>query len=105
MYMASLGKYGLRELAKLNYDKAEYLKRRLKESGLKIRFDSPTFNEFVVEFPGDFGGTYRRLLDQKIVAGLALAPYYPELANHYLMGVTETKTKEDIDTLVKGIGS
>jgi glycine dehydrogenase subunit 1 len=105
MYMASLGKYGLRELAKLNYDKAEYLKRRLKESGLKIRFDSPTFNEFVVEFPGDFGDTYRRLLDQKIVAGLALAPYYPELANHYLMGVTETKTKEDIDTLVKGIVS
>ena len=40
-----------------------------------------------------------------MVAGLALAPYYPELTNHYLMGVTETKTKEDIDTLVKGIGS
>ncbi len=105
MYMASLGKRGLRELAKLNYDKAQYLKGRLKEVGFKIRFDSPTFNEFVVEFPSDFGDTYNRLLDQKIVAGLALGPYYPELANHYLMGVTETKTKEDIDTLVKGIES
>jgi glycine dehydrogenase subunit 1 len=105
MYMASLGKHGLRELAKLNYDKAQYLKGRLKEAGFKIGFEGPTFNEFVVEFPRDFEGTYKRLLDQKIVAGLALAPYYPELANHYLMGVTETKTKEDIDTLVKGIGS
>lgn len=105
MYMASLGKHGLREVAKLNYDKAEYLKGQLKEAGFKIVFHSPTFNEFVVEFPSNFEGTYKRLLDQKIVAGLALGSYYPELANHYLMGVTETKTKEDIDTLVKGIGS
>jgi glycine dehydrogenase subunit 1 len=105
MYMASLGKHGLRELAKLNYDKAQYLKGRLKEGGFKIAFDSPTFNEFVVEFPNTFERTYKRLLDQKIVAGLPLATYYPELAKHYLMGVTETKTKEDIDTLVKGIGS
>ena len=105
MYMASLGKQGLRELAKLNYDKAQYLKRRLKESGFTIRFDSPTFNEFVVEFPAHFERTYERLLGQKIVPGLPLAPYYPELSNHYLMGVTETKTKEDMDALVKGIGS
>jgi glycine dehydrogenase subunit 1 len=105
IYMASLGKHGLRELARLNYDKAQYLKGRLKEAGFKMGFEGPTFNEFVVEFPSDFEGTYKRLLDQKIVAGLALAPYYPELADHYLMGVTETKTKEDIDTLVKGIGS
>lgn len=105
MYMASLGKQGLRELAKLNYDRAQYLKRRLKEFGFTIRFDSPTFNEFVVEFPAHFAATYERLLDQKIVPGLPLAPYYPELSNHYLMGVTETKTKEDMDTLVKGMTS
>jgi glycine dehydrogenase subunit 1 len=105
MYMASLGKQGLRELAKLNYDKAQYLKRRLKESGFAIQFESPTFNEFVVEVPAHFARTYERLLDQKIVPGLPLAPYYPELSNHYLMGVTETKTKEDMDTLVRGMGS
>jgi glycine dehydrogenase subunit 1 len=103
--MASLGKHGLRELATLNYDKTEYLKGRLEEAGLKIRFDSPTFNEFVVEFPSNFERTYNRLLDQKIVAGLPLAPYYPELNNCYLMGVTETKTKEDMGILVKGIES
>jgi len=105
MYMASLGKTGLRELATLNYDKTEYLKSQLRESGFSIRFDGPTFNEFVVEFPTDFDYTYDRLLQEKIVAGLPLASYYPELANHYLMGVTETKTKEDIDILVEGIRS
>ena len=105
MYMASLGKKGIRELARLNYDKAEYLKDQLRKAGFRIKFDSPTFNEFVVESPGRLEPTYNKLLEEKIVAGLPLAPFYPELANHYLMCVTETKTKEDMDTLVRGIQS
>jgi len=105
MYMASLGKNGIRELARLNYDKAEYLKSQLRKSGFKIRFDGPTFNEFVVEFPGSFEPAYNRLLKEKTVAGLPLAPYFPELANHYLMCVTETRTREDMDTLIRGITS
>jgi glycine dehydrogenase subunit 1 len=105
MYMASLGKKGIRELARLNYDKAEYLKDQLRKAGFRIKFDSPTFNEFVVESPGSFQPTYNEMLEEKIVAGLPLAPFYPELANHYLMCVTETKTKEDMDTLVRGIQS
>ena len=105
MYMASLGKNGIRELARLNYDKAEYLKSQLRKAGSKIRFDGPTFNEFVVEFPGSFGPTYNRLLEEKTVAGLPLASYFPELANDYLMCVTETRTKEDMDTLIRGITS
>jgi len=105
MYMASLGKNGIRELARLNYDKAEYLKGQLRKAGFRIRFDSPTFNEFAVEPPGSFEPAYNKLLEEKIVAGLPLAPYFPELTNHYLMCVTETKTKEDIDTLVGRITS
>ena len=105
MYMASLGKNGIRELARLNYDKAEYLKYQLRKADFRIKFDSPTFNEFVVEPPGRFEPTYNKLLEEKIVAGLPLAPYFPELTNHYLMCVTEAKTKEDIDTLVGGITS
>jgi len=100
MYMASLGGTGLRELAKLNYDKTEYLKRELNKAGFKTPFASPTFNEFVVEFPAGFEETYQRLLDRNVVAGLPLAPWYPELPNHYLLCVTETKTREDLDTLV-----
>jgi len=100
MYMASLGGTGLRELAKLNYDKTEYLKRELTRAGFKIPFASPTFNEFVVEFPAGFETTYQRLLERKVVAGLSLANDYPELPNAYLLCVTETKTREDLDTLV-----
>lgn len=103
MYMASLGGTGMRELARLNHDRSEYLKSELKKAGFGITFDTPTFNEFVVEFPPVFEMTYERLLGKKIVAGLPLAPFYPELTNHYLLCVTETINKNDIDTLVREI--
>ena len=105
MYMASVGGTGIKELARLNRDKCEYLKKGLREAGFKIAFDTPTFNEFVVEFPAGFGAIYKRLLEKKIVAGIALTPYYPELANHYVLCVTETRSKEEIDALVREVQS
>jgi glycine dehydrogenase subunit 1 len=105
MYMASLGGTGIRELARLNYDKSEYLKSQLKRAGFPIPFESPTFNEFVVEFHDGFESTYKHLLKQKIVAGLPLAPWYPELYNHYLLCVTETASKDDLDALVREVKS
>lgn len=105
MYMASVGGTGIRELARLNHDKSEYLKMELKKAGFTITFDSPTFNEFVVEFPSGFEATYKRLLEKKIVAGLSLAPYYPELSSHYLLCVTETRSKDDMDALIREVKS
>jgi glycine dehydrogenase subunit 1 len=102
MYMASLGGTGIRELASLNHDKAEYLKNALREAGCTIRFSGPMFNEFVVGFPG-FDTRYRRLLDRKIVAGLPLGDYYPELADHGLICVTETCSREEMDRLVREV--
>jgi glycine dehydrogenase subunit 1 len=105
MYMAALGGSGFKELARLNYDKSEYLKTALQKSGFELPFSRATFNEFVVEFPAGFKKTYQRLLKKKIVAGLPLAGFYPELKNHYLLCVTETMTREDMDTLVKEVSS
>ena len=51
MYMASVGGTGIRQLARLNRDKAEYLKSELEKAGFRIPFTRPGFNEFVVEFP------------------------------------------------------
>jgi glycine dehydrogenase subunit 1 len=105
MYMASLGGSGIRELARLNHDKSEYLKAKLREKGFKIPFNSPGFNEFVVEFPAGFSDVHERLLKKKIVAGLSLSTYYPELANHYLLCVTETRSKAEMDAFVKEVAS
>jgi len=105
MYMSSLGGTGLQELARLNYDKSEYLKSALRKAGCTLPFDVPTFNEFVAVFPGGFDTTYQRLLERGIVAGLPLATFYPELKNHYLLCVTETKSKADLDALVREVTS
>jgi len=103
MYMATLGNSGMKELARLNHDKCEYLKNELRQAGFKIPFEQPTFNEFVVEFPEGFEKTHNRLVDDKIIAGLPLECYYPELKNHYLLCVTETISKEDMDELVAAV--
>jgi len=105
MYLACLGASGIRDLSRLNHDKAEYLKKGLRSAGFRIPFASPTFNEFVVEMPTGFEKTYGRLLEKKIVAGVSLDSYYVELKNHYLFCATETKSKEDMDQLVQEITS
>jgi glycine dehydrogenase subunit 1 len=99
IYMASLGGTGIRQLARLNYDKTQYLKQALISAGARIPFESPVFNEFVVEFPQDFRPVYERLLAKNIVAGLELGALYPELAGRYLFCVTETITKDTMDTI------
>ena len=105
MHMASLGRTGIKALARLNYDKTGYLKQALGKAGYRISFDSPCFNEFVIECPPGFDETYHRLLKKNVVAGLPLSSYYPELANRYLICVTETKTKGEMDAFVKEIAS
>jgi glycine dehydrogenase subunit 1 len=103
MYMSTLGGTGIRELARLNYDKAEYLKAELRRIGFTIPYEQTTFNEFVVDFGNGSEKTHNRLIADKIIAGLPLECYYPELANHYLLCVTETISKEDMDELVRKI--
>jgi glycine dehydrogenase subunit 1 len=103
IYMAVLGGSGIRQLAQLNHDKAEYLKNGLKQAGFDIPFGAPTFNEFVVRFPQGFAKTYDRLKQDGIIAGLPLDRYYPELRGHYLFCATETLSAADMDTLVKEV--
>ncbi|MFW6054630.1 MAG: aminomethyl-transferring glycine dehydrogenase subunit GcvPA [Thermodesulfobacteriota bacterium] len=104
MYLASLGGSGLRELAALNRDKAEYLKAELKKAGCRIPFQATTFNEFVVRYPQGFKNRYPDLVSRGILPGLPLGSYYPELDDHYLVCVTETKSKSELDQLVKEVG-
>jgi glycine dehydrogenase subunit 1 len=103
MYMAALGGTGIRELARLNFDKAEYFKAELVKVGAKLCFSAPTFNEFVVEFVDNFKPAAKRLLKKKIVAGLELGGYYPKLKGKYLFCVTETISREIIDVVVREV--
>ncbi len=104
MYLATVGKIGIREIAQQNHDKAEYLKERLEASGFKTAFQTPFFNEFVMKVPDGFKQKRADLINAKCVfAGIDLEPFYPELKQHYLFCATETASKNDIDQLVKEV--
>ena len=98
--MAALGGTGIRKLARLNFDKAEYLKTGLIHAGAKAVFSAPTFNEFVLEFPNDFSKKRQALLDSKIIAGIDLGRFYKELKGKYLFCVTETSSKDVLDRVI-----
>ena len=105
VFMAAMGREGFRRTARANRDLAEYLKKGLVAAGFAPLSDAPTFNEFAMIAPPGFGGRHAALRKKNILAGMALAPYYPGCPDAWLFGATETKTRADIDALVKEIMS
>jgi glycine dehydrogenase subunit 1 len=104
MYLATVGKIGIREIAQQNHDKAVYLKDSLVKAGFKSTFETPFFNEFVLKAPDNFEQKRTALINDKcIFAGMSLEPSYPELKQHYLFCATETLSKKDIDELAKEV--
>jgi glycine dehydrogenase subunit 1 len=98
VYLSSLGKEGLREVAMMNLSKAEYAKKTVSRvKGCKMAFSAPTFNEFVLEIEGDPAKVLKEMSREKILGGLSLERFYPELNRHLLVAVTEMRTKEEID--------
>jgi glycine dehydrogenase subunit 1 len=100
VFLETLGKEGLRELAWQNIQKANYALDKLTQvKGVKRKFSGGFFNEFVIELPGDLLKLEESLRDKEIIAGLNLGEYYPELENCLLACVTEMHGKEEIDNL------
>ena len=97
IFLASLGREGLIELARLNYDKAEFAKKTLAGvRGVTVLNGCPTFNEFVISVPGSADDLTTRLLKDGIALGVPLGRYYPDLDNCLVVTVTEKRTKDEI---------
>ena len=92
VFMSVYGREGLRELATQNLSKARYL-----SAGLPQRFSGATFNEFVVKAPRAPRAILDQLLDKKIIGGLELGRFYPELEDCVLLCATETAKREHMD--------
>ena len=102
IFLVSLGKRGLVELARLNRDKAEYAKRALAAvRGVTIPFDGPTFNEFSIRLPRRADDVVASLLQRGIAAGVPLGSYYPGEENSLVVTVTEKRTRGEIDLLAR----
>ncbi|MDQ3181443.1 MAG: aminomethyl-transferring glycine dehydrogenase subunit GcvPA [Acidobacteriota bacterium] len=107
IYMETMGKKGLQEVALQNAQKAAYASKRISEiEGFSLPFSAPRFNEFVVRAPRIADEILSRLSAEKgIIGGLSLSRYYAENPNDFLVCVTETNTKEQIDNLVESLKS
>ncbi len=100
--LATLGKTGIQEVADQCLQKSHYLAARLSRlHGFRLRFRSPFFNEFVVESKKGISLLEKRLLQKGILGPLPLKDFYPELKDCLLFCVTETKTKQMLDDLVR----
>ncbi len=95
VFMTVYGKEGLRELAAQNLAKAHYL-----SSKLTPRFGGKFFNEFVARVD-DPEATNRALLKRKIIGGLPLGRFYPELADSMLLCSTEMTSRAEMDALAE----
>jgi len=105
IYLSLLGKSGLRKLAEQNLAKAYYASGQLAAvPGVATPFRGPHFNEFVVSTTCGADELLAALEKQKIIGGLTLERFYPELRNHLLVCVTETVSREAIDRVVEVFG-
>ncbi|MGN1400700.1 MAG: aminomethyl-transferring glycine dehydrogenase subunit GcvPA [Bacillus sp. (in: firmicutes)] len=102
--MTALGKEGVPQMAIQNMQKAHYAKQAMKKHGMEVVFEGPSFNEFVVKLPAPYEECNSRLLQAGIIGGYHLGNAYPELIDHMLIAVTELRTKEEIDILVRELG-
>jgi glycine dehydrogenase subunit 1 len=105
VYLSTLGKTGLRQVAELCYHKAHYAARKINNIvGYRVDLKKEFFNEFVVECPRPVKEINAALREQGIIGGYDLSKDYPHLGNAMLVAVTEMNTKEQIDALVKALG-
>jgi glycine dehydrogenase subunit 1 len=100
IFMTIYGKVGLQELAKQNLAKAAYAAEQFGKHAKVLFGRAPRFNEFVVETKEDAHVINGRLLGHKIVGGLPLRKFFPELGNAALWCCTEMTTRSAIDTAV-----
>jgi len=107
VYLAAMGPQGMREVATACLQKSRYAMDQL-TSGKRLSqcFDRPTFKEFVLrDSTGSVDELLAESLDRGYFAGIPLSRWYPELADCFLVCVTEKRTREEIDGLASALSA
>lgn len=104
IYLAAVGKQGLRKIAHQCLDKSHYAASRIASvDGFELRFDAPFFKEFVVRSSKPLERVFAACRAKGLLVGPGLGEYLPDLADCFLVAVTEKRTKEEIDRLVDAL--
>ena len=96
VYLALMGKAGLREVNSLSYSGAHYLCDQLLQTGkFSLVYNKPFLKEFALRTTLDVKALQQKCLDNGFFAGIELEK------NVLLFAVTEKRSKEEIDRLVE----
>jgi glycine dehydrogenase subunit 1 len=106
VYLATLGRRGVQEVAHQNLQKAHYAASEIARlAGYGLKFTAPFFNEFVVTTPKPASEVTEALAKRKILGGIALEDYYPAMKDALLVCVTETAKRTAIDQFVEALAT
>ncbi|HYB43350.1 MAG TPA: aminomethyl-transferring glycine dehydrogenase subunit GcvPA [Candidatus Methylomirabilis sp.] len=106
IYLAILGRRGLRRVGELSLAKAHYAAAQLAEvPGVRLRFAAPFFKEFTLQLPRSPERVVKRLLKDRILAGVPLKPWDRQLKDCLLVAVTEKRTREEIDAYRRSLAA
>jgi glycine dehydrogenase subunit 1 len=103
VYLATVGKHGLRQIAEACYHKAHYAASLIARiPGYEVATGRPFFKEFPVRCPLPPAEINRWLLGHDIIGGLDVSN---QVENGMLVCVTELNTREEIERLAAALGS
>ncbi len=106
IYLALMGKEGLRKVATLSTAKAHYAAEVLaRVPGVSRAFPAPFFKEFVLRLPKSPDRVLHALRKRKILGGVALKPFERTLKDGLLVAVTETRTRAEIDQYAEALAA
>jgi glycine dehydrogenase subunit 1 len=105
VYLATMGKNGLRKVAELCWHKSHYAAEQIAAlPTYRVGMAGPFFQEFVVRCPRPVAEINRALYDEwDVIGGYDLGQDYPNLANCMLVCVTEMNSRDQIDLLVEAL--
>lgn len=103
IYMAYLGRRGLKDVAYHSHSKARYFIDEVNKSGQARIVNDRVFNEVVVEVE-NLEEKYQEALYRKILPGIKLSRFFPEQKNRLLVAFTEKRSRQEIDSLLKVLG-
>jgi len=106
IYLAIIGKQGLRKVGELSLAKAHYAVAEMaKVPGVRLRFPAPFFKEFTLQLPKSPERIVRRLMKDKILAGVPLKAFDRQYKDCLLVAVTEKRTREEIDHYCRALAA
>lgn len=105
IYLSAVGPQGLREAAELCLQKSHYaIEQIVADDRFELAFQQPVFKEFVIrDMKGKVAEVLAECRESGFLAGIPLATWYPDLADCFLVAVTEKRTKYEIDQLADSL--